>query len=101
MSYSPERALSFAEAFDLPLCVDLSTAARAFGVCLATAYRLVHLGWFPCLVLRVGHQYRVPTTSLLRALDIEELPVHANDLAAGADYATRLDGPSTGTEDTR
>lgn len=85
------HALSFAEAFDLPLSVDLGTAARAFGVCRNTAYRLVHQGAFPCPVLRVGHQFRVPTTSLLRALDVEELPVYAVDLEAGADHSARTD----------
>ncbi|MFI6156711.1 helix-turn-helix domain-containing protein [Kitasatospora sp. NPDC051170] len=101
MSYSPERALTFGEAFDLPVCVDLGTAARAFGVCRATAYRLVQLGSFPCRVLRVGYQYRVPTTSLMRALDVEELPVYASHLAEGADHAARLDGRNTTTEEPR
>ncbi|MFC8102794.1 helix-turn-helix domain-containing protein [Streptomyces sp. NPDC057363] len=69
--------LGFAEALDLPLSVDLRTAARAFGVCPATAYRLIRLGAFPCPVLRVGRRYRIPTASLLRTLGIEERPVYA------------------------
>ncbi|SFL13672.1 hypothetical protein SAMN05216275_15822 [Streptosporangium canum] len=73
------RPLGFAEAFDLPLSVDLATAARAFDISIGTAYRLVHLGAFPCLVIRVGHRYRVPTASMLVALGIEERPVYFED----------------------
>ncbi|MBD0711615.1 MULTISPECIES: helix-turn-helix domain-containing protein [unclassified Streptomyces] len=63
--------------------VDLRTAARALGICTGTAYRLIHKGTFPCQVLRVGGLYRVPTTALLRVLDIEEQPLYAVDLEAG------------------
>ncbi|SFN65559.1 hypothetical protein SAMN04487980_102742 [Streptomyces sp. cf124] len=76
--------LGFAEAFDLPLSVDLRTAARAFDICPATAYKLIRLGAFPCPVLRVGGRYRVPTTYLLRTLGIEERPVYAVPLEDGA-----------------
>lgn len=72
--------LGFAEALDLPLVVDLRTAARAFGICPATAYKLNRLGAFPCPVLRVGGRYRIPTAYLLRALGIEERPVYADRL---------------------
>jgi hypothetical protein len=84
------RTLTFAEAFDLPLSVDLRTAARAFAVCPATAYRLIHLDRFPCRVVRVGHQYRIPTASLMRALGIENLPVYATDIEAGAEMSAAL-----------
>ncbi|WUS98177.1 helix-turn-helix domain-containing protein [Streptomyces sp. NBC_00708] len=87
MSFSPDRALTFAEAFNLPLSVDLRTAAQAFAVCPATAYRLIHLDDFPCRVLRLGHQYRIPTASLMRALGVENLPVYAADIEAGAEAA--------------
>ncbi|MGW5350355.1 helix-turn-helix domain-containing protein [Streptomyces sp. NPDC004031] len=79
-------ALTFSEAFDLPLAIDLVTAARAFGICPTTAYKLIHLDAFPCQVLQVGRQYRIPTASLLRALGIEERPVYAVDLESGADF---------------
>ncbi|MET9493498.1 helix-turn-helix domain-containing protein [Streptomyces sp. NPDC006552] len=78
--------LSFAEAFDLPLVVDLRTAAQALGLCSATAYKLIHEGTFPCRFLRLGWQYRIPTADLLRALGIEERPVYPADLTAGADF---------------
>lgn len=77
--------MSFGEAFDLPLVVDLRTAARALGLCPATAYKLVHQDSFPCRFLRLGWQYRVPTADLLRALGIEERPVYLADLQAGTD----------------
>ncbi|MFE7839408.1 helix-turn-helix domain-containing protein [Streptomyces sp. NPDC057474] len=76
--------LGFAEAFDLPLSVDLRTAARAFDICPATAYKLIRLGAFPCPVLRVGGRYRIPTAYLLRTLGIEERPVYAVPLEDGA-----------------
>lgn len=69
--------LGFAEALDLPLVVDLPTAARAFGICPATAYKLNRLGTFPCPVLRVGGRFRIPTAYLLQVLGIEERPVYA------------------------
>lgn len=92
--------VGFAEAFDLPLTVDLRTAARAIGVCPGTAYKLIRLGAFPCPVLRVGRRYRIATAELLRALGIEERPVYASDLAAGAAAAARFDDfHGLGTED--
>lgn len=86
VSGSPGGPLSFAEVFDLPVSVDLRTAARAFGACPATAYKLVRGGCFPCRVLRPGHRYRVPTADMLRALGIEEVPVYADDLRTGAEH---------------
>lgn len=84
--------LGFAEAFDLPLVVDLRTAARAFGICPATAYKLNRLGTFPCPVLRVGGRYRVPTAFLLRSLGIEERPLYAVPLE---DVFAHADEPGT------
>ncbi|MFF2660715.1 helix-turn-helix domain-containing protein [Kitasatospora sp. NPDC058032] len=100
MSARSGPPLGFAEAFDLPLSVDLRTAARAFGVCPGTAYKLIRFGSFPCPVLRVGRNYRIPTAHLLRSLGIEERPVYAADLEAGARHAALLDNthPQT-TED--
>ncbi|MFB7058899.1 DNA-binding protein [Streptomyces vinaceus] len=98
-AWEQRRSLSFSEAFDLPLSVDLRTAARAFGICSATAYKLIRLGRFPCPVLRVGHCYRIPTAFLLRALGIEERPVYAVPLEQDlADPSTHRDD-RPGTED--
>ncbi|MFJ6996641.1 helix-turn-helix domain-containing protein [Streptomyces sp. NPDC003090] len=93
--------LTFAEAFDLPLSVDLRTAARAFDICPGTAYNLIRLGRFPCPVLRIGRRYRIATAQLLRALGIEERPVYAVDLQAGAAHAAELSHHTTrhGAED--
>ncbi|MCX5376783.1 DNA-binding protein [Streptomyces sp. NBC_00091] len=95
MSERKGPPLSFAEAFDLPLTMDLRTAARAFGVCPGTAYKQIRLGRFPCPVLRLGHRYRIPTAWVLRALGIEERPIYAVDLEAGADHAARSENPAT------
>ncbi|MET9698206.1 helix-turn-helix domain-containing protein [Streptomyces sp. NPDC006529] len=96
MNGRAEPSLTFAEAFGLPLSVDLRTAARAFGLCMGTAYKLVHGGGFPCAVVRVGRKFRVPTADLLRSLGIEEVPVHLSDIEAGARWAAghRLPGGS-------
>ncbi|GAB1820445.1 helix-turn-helix domain-containing protein [Herbidospora sp. RD11066] len=83
------RPMTFTEIFDLPLAVDLPTAARALGICRGTAYRLIHSGAFPCVVIRVGRHYRVPTACLITALGIDQIPVDADDLKTGAEYAAR------------
>lgn len=83
--------MSFGEAFELPLVVDLRTAARALGLCPATAYKLIYQGGFPCPVLRLGQQYRIPTADLLRALGIEERPIYSADLQVGVDFAEQRD----------
>ncbi|AUG76285.1 DNA-binding protein [Kitasatospora sp. MMS16-BH015] len=84
-------ALTFPEIFNLPVSVDMRTAAGALGVCLNTAYRWAAEGTFPCRVLRPGWRYLVPTAGLMRALEIESRPVQAVDLMAGSEYAARWD----------
>lgn len=66
--------LTLSEVANLPAVVDLMTAARALGVGRTTAYALAREGTFPCSVLRVGGEYRVPTAGLARILDLEEFP---------------------------
>ncbi|WKU43868.1 DNA-binding protein [Streptomyces sp. VNUA116] len=75
--------LTFREIFNLPVSVDLKTAARAFGMCPGTAYRLIALDSFPCPTVRVGRRHRVLTVDLLHALGIEERPVFADEIADG------------------
>ncbi|MFB7228137.1 helix-turn-helix domain-containing protein [Streptomyces sp. MW-W600-10] len=100
MTNQPRGLMSFAEAFDLPLAIDLRTAARAFGVCPATAYKLIRIGRFPCPVLRLGHQYRIPTVHVLRALGIDERPIYTVPLEPSDEGETSPpDVPRTGTED--
>ncbi|MER8115352.1 MULTISPECIES: DNA-binding protein [unclassified Streptomyces] len=83
MSGHAESPLTFREIFNLPVSVDLRTAARAFGMCLGTAYRLVAEDAFPCPTVRVGRRHRVLTVDLLQALGIEERPVFADEIADG------------------
>ncbi|MEU5425276.1 helix-turn-helix domain-containing protein [Streptomyces olivoreticuli] len=83
--------LTFPELFRLPVTVDLRTAARALGMSLGTAYRLIGRGVFPCPVVRPGHRYRVPTSALMRVLEVESRPVHLDDVDAGAEFARRFD----------
>ncbi|MES9557987.1 DNA-binding protein [Streptomyces sp. NPDC007076] len=83
MSERDRTPLTFREIFDLPVSVDLRTAARAFGMCMSTAYRLVASGTFPCETVRVGHRHRIATVNLMRALGIDERPVYADDIADG------------------
>ncbi|MET9658011.1 DNA-binding protein [Streptomyces sp. NPDC006510] len=83
MNERDRTPLTFREIFDLPVSVDLRTAARAFGMCMGTAYRLIGLGTFPCETVRVGHRHRVLTVNLMQALGIDERPVYADDLADG------------------
>ncbi|MFJ9423612.1 helix-turn-helix domain-containing protein [Streptomyces sp. NPDC101249] len=83
MTCDAGTALTFREIFNLPVSVDLTTAARAFGMCRTTAYRLVAHGTFPCETVRVGCRHRVRTVDLLRALGIEERPVFADEIADG------------------
>ena len=87
----PECAapVTFPELFALPVTVSLTTAARAFGISMTTAYRLAGRGAFPCRVLRPTYHYRVPTASLIAALEIELHPVNADDLHEGIDFARR------------
>ena len=82
--------MTFPELFGLPVTVSLATAARAFGFSVNTAYRLVGRDAFPCRVLRPTHRYRVPTASLITALEIELQPVRADDLRDGIDFAEQL-----------
>lgn len=55
----------------LPAVVDLMTAAQALRIGRTTAYALARDGEFPCPVLRVGGEYRVPTAGLLRVLGLD------------------------------
>ncbi|SDN68654.1 helix-turn-helix domain-containing protein [Actinacidiphila guanduensis] len=94
MQGAAHTPLGFGEVFDLPVSVDLRTAARAFGIHPGTAYRLIRRGTFPCPVLRVGGLYRIPTAHLMRILGIQERPVYAvdledDDLNAPLDAASR------------
>ena len=74
----------------MPAVVDLATAARAVGIHVNTAYKLVKRGEFPCTVLRPGYHYRVPTVGLMNALEIDQIPVYLDDANQGAEFAARF-----------
>lgn len=79
----PERSMTLAELRQLPVTVDLLTAARALGLGRTTAYGLARAGQFPCPLVRAGRGYRVPTAALLRTLGIDPATViaHSPDTA--------------------
>ncbi len=64
------QSLTFKQLYDLPVVVDLMTAARVLGIGRTKAYRLAHDGQFPVRLIRPGLSYLVPTADLLRLLGI-------------------------------
>ncbi len=63
--------MTVADVAALPAVVDLMTAAQALRIGRTTAYALARDGDFPCPVLRVGVEYRVPTAGLRRVLGLD------------------------------
>ncbi|WSX64916.1 hypothetical protein OG504_33200 [Streptomyces sp. NBC_00986] len=62
--------MSQTELLELPVVIDLVTAARALGIGRTRAFELVRRGEFPVPILRVGSTWRVPTAPLLGMLGI-------------------------------
>ena len=54
----------------LPVVVDLVTAASVLGIGRTTAYELVRTGRWPTPVLRLGNRIRVPTAALRELLSL-------------------------------
>lgn len=54
----------------LPAVIDIVTAGQILGIGRTKAYELAKHNQFPCLVLRIGTLYRVPTAELARFLGI-------------------------------
>jgi hypothetical protein len=65
------RGLSETEIRALGTVTDVETAGRAFGISRNVARDLARRGEFPCAVIRVGRQYRVPVAGILRALGLD------------------------------
>lgn len=82
--------MTFPELFQLPTTVDLATTASALGIHVNTAYKLVQRNAFPCPVMRLGWQYRVPTRALMQALHIDDIPIRFDDVDNGVDFAARF-----------
>lgn len=85
------RRLTFPELFELPTVVDLRTAAKAVGISINTAYKLVHAERFPCRVMRLGWRYQVSTAALMAALDVNGPAVHPGDVRRGATFAKNIE----------
>jgi hypothetical protein len=85
------RPLTFPELFALPTVVDLRTAARAVGISIGTAYKMVYANRFPCPVMRLGWRYQVSTAALMKALDIDRPAVHLDDVHRGAAFARNIE----------
>lgn len=54
----------------LPVIVDLVTAATALGIGRTTAYEMVRTGRWPTPVLRLGNRIRIPTAALRELLSL-------------------------------
>ena len=54
----------------LPVVVDLVTAAAVLGIVRTTAYELVRAGRWPTPILRLGNRIRVPTAALRELLSL-------------------------------
>ncbi|MEX2290935.1 MAG: DNA-binding protein [Mycobacteriales bacterium] len=54
----------------LPVVVDLLTAASVLGIGRTSAYELVRTGRWPTPVLRLGSSIRVPTAALRDLLNL-------------------------------
>ena len=59
-----------ADLHQLPVVVDLVTAAAVLGIGRTTAYELVRTGRWPTPVLRLGSRIRVPTAALRELLGL-------------------------------
>lgn len=75
----------------LPPALDLVTAAKALGIGRTTAYSLARRDEFPCRLIKVGSQYKVPTAELLRLLGLA--PEASAGAEAGAGGCERNDCP--------
>jgi hypothetical protein len=56
----------------LGMTTDVVTAGAILGIGRTKAYELAQADEFPVKIVRVGRRYRVPTTSLLDLLDVEQ-----------------------------
>ncbi len=67
----------------LPVVVDLLTAAAVLGIGRTTAYEMVRAGRWPTPVLRLGHRIRIPTAALRELVSLSTAtPSAATQVAA-------------------
>ncbi|MFJ3229885.1 DNA-binding protein [Streptomyces sp. NPDC086787] len=58
------------ELLALPPTVNVTTAARALGIGVHKAYKLIKEGSFPVQTLSMGSTVKVPTAALWRVLEV-------------------------------
>ncbi|MCX4749135.1 helix-turn-helix domain-containing protein [Kitasatospora sp. NBC_01287] len=70
-----ERGMTAREVLDLPVTINVVTAARALGMGPNKAYQLVRSGEFPVDMITVGGTKRVLTAALWKFLQLDGLAV--------------------------
>lgn len=68
LARSSARSLTLADLLALPAVTDLVTAGKALGIGRTTSFELARAGRFPCPIIRVWRNYRVPAAGLLALL---------------------------------
>ncbi|WP_242585180.1 DNA-binding protein [Streptomyces sp. MST-110588] len=63
-------AMTLEELLALPPTVNVTTAARALGIGVHKAYKLIKEGSFPVQTLTMGSTVKVPTAALWRVLEV-------------------------------
>ena len=85
------ESLALPEAGGLPAVLDVPSAGRLLGIGRTVAYRLAAAGEFPCRVLRVGRQWKVPTADLLAVLGLPAQSAPTVDGWPGGGHRWRAD----------
>lgn len=62
--------MTLEELLALPPTVNVTTAARALGIGVHKAYKLIKEGSFPVQTLTMGSTVKVPTAALWRVLEV-------------------------------
>lgn len=71
-----------------PKFIDLPAAAKALGIPISTAYRMVRAGSFPCPTTYMGRSLQVLTRAVMHSLAIADVIVHPDDVDNGAAHAS-------------
>lgn len=67
---SGASVMTLDELLALPPTVNVTTAARALGIGVHKAYKLIKEGSFPVQTLTMGSTVKVPTAALWRVLEV-------------------------------
>ncbi|MFF8769789.1 helix-turn-helix transcriptional regulator [Kitasatospora sp. NPDC015120] len=90
MTRRHDEFVPFSVVFGLPTEVGLRVAAKALGLSPTTAYRRIRRGDFPCALRKAGRTYVVRMPDLMRALGIQDVRVHHDDIEAGARFSAGM-----------